>query len=225
MSFNTPEKPSLQINRKSIDFGDKIGSESFLCVTDQVCGLWVKSLRLLSFSFLSCGKNKKNKNAFNKRIGIISINYRARHSINYSYFDYVPELQHHSLHSTHPFPPSNSPAVLNYMLAPRQTFSPSVLVNLPSNSLSHQPREHLLLEAVFDHPSPRRLHQMPPPAMCMLCIYLSDNFCALTNICSFNCPSPHTVSSLMARSKSFIPRSPVHHGVFYNRDAQQVFVE
>lgn len=100
---------------------------------------------------------------------------------------------------------------------PGRLFSPSVLVNLPSNSLSHQPRDHLLLEAVFDHSSPHRLHWMPPPAMCMLCIYLSDNFCARTNICSFNCPSPHTVSSLMARSKSFISRSPGCPRVFYNR--------
>lgn len=32
--FNTPGKPSLQINRKNRSFGDKIGSESFcVCVS------------------------------------------------------------------------------------------------------------------------------------------------------------------------------------------------
>ena len=57
-----------------------------------------------------------------ERIGVTSINYGARHSINCSFFDYDPELQHHSLHLTHPRSPSNSPAVLNYMWAPRQIF-------------------------------------------------------------------------------------------------------
>lgn len=38
MSFNTPGRPSPQTIRKSIDFGDKIGSESiFVCYS---LGMW-----------------------------------------------------------------------------------------------------------------------------------------------------------------------------------------
>lgn len=68
--MNNPGKPipqPLQLSRKDIDFGDKIGSESFcVCVTHLSCGLGVKSLRLPKSLF--SGKNKKNKHAFNKKI-------------------------------------------------------------------------------------------------------------------------------------------------------------
>lgn len=67
---NAPGKPSLQMSREGIDFGDKIGFES-VCV----CVLLIRHVASGSsrfdsphLSFFSCGKKKKNKNAFNENI-------------------------------------------------------------------------------------------------------------------------------------------------------------
>ena len=88
--FNTPGKPSFQISRKSIDFGDKIRSESFfVCVSFiQHMTFGSSPLDSANLSFFSCEERRKRVRVVSiERLGVISIMHGARPSVNHSHFD------------------------------------------------------------------------------------------------------------------------------------------
>lgn len=145
-------------------------------------------------------ENKKSKNTLNGKIRGNIIKYSSWHSIHCSHFYYNPAPWHHSLPSAHPLLQLCQTA---YGL-PSRLFSPFVVGNLHSDSFSHQPRGHLLLEAVYDHSSPCRLHLMPP-LTCACCVDTCQSISVILHVCPFNCPSYHTVSSLMREAYISLP--------------------